>query len=212
MALAPTMAPSPTVPLLLPVLLSHAKGGVGGSGGEGFVSPRRMANGGDFERAQFPSSVEEATAADVTTTFATTAELLPLLLASQAAAAADPRKGGEFREIDRSPPRSRLLRPHEGPGFGEVSRLPRMVTKRCCGFAFSRSMGTRSPWLEFVAQAVCEPPNEYRRQRQRDEGASLIGHGALHIIMLCLRGGGAGARLTTPPIVHRRLVKTRSPR
>ena len=206
------MAPSPTVPLLLPVLLSHAKGGVGGSGGEGFVSPRRMANGGDFERAQFPSSVEEATAADVTTTFATTAELLPLLLASQAAAAADPRKGGEFREIDRSPPRSRLLRPHEGPGFGEVSRLPRMVTKRCCGFAFSRSMGTRSPWLEFVAQAVCEPPNEYRRQRQRDEGASLIGHGALHIIMLCLRGGGAGARLTTPPIVHRRLVKTRSPR
>jgi hypothetical protein len=206
------LAPSPTVPLLLPVLLSHAKGGVGGSGGEGFVSPRRMANGGDFERAQFPSSVEEATAADVTTTFATTAELLPLLLASQAAAAADPRKGGEFREIDRSPPRSRLLRPHEGPGFGEVSRLPRMVTKRCCGFAFSRSMGTRSPWLEFVAQAVCEPPNEYRRQRQRDEGASLIGHGALHIIMLCLRGGGAGARLTTPPIVHRRLVKTRSPR
>lgn len=212
MALAPTMAPSPTVPLLLPVLLSHAKGGVGGSGGEGFVSPRRMANGGDFERAQFPSSVEEATAADVTTTFSTTAELLPLLLASQAAAAADPRKCGEFREIDRSPPRSRLLRPHEGPGFGEVSRLPRMVTKRCCGFAFSRSMGTRSPWLEFVAQAVCEPPNEYRRQRQRDEGASLIGHGALHIIMLCLRGGGAGARLTTPPIVHRRLVKTRSPR
>ena len=154
MARAPTIAHSPTVPLLLPVLLSHAEGGVGGSGGEGFVSPRQMASGGDFERAQFSSSVEEATAADVTTTFATTAGLLPLLLASQAAAAADPRKGDEFREMDRSPPRSRLLRPHEGPGFGEVSRLPRMVTKRCCGFAFSRSIGTRSPWLEFVAQTV----------------------------------------------------------
>jgi len=148
------MAHSPTVPLLLLVLLSHAEGGVGGSGGEGFVSPRQMASGGDFERAQFSSSVEEATAADVTTTFATTAGLLPLLLASQAAAAADPRKGDEFKEMDRSPPRSRLLRPHEGPGFGEVSRLPRMVTKRCCGFAFSRSIGTRSPWLEFVAQTV----------------------------------------------------------